>query len=150
MLNEIYRKIQNEKSQSINLLKDIVNIESFSGSKSNVDKLSKFLSDKCKILGGKNKFFPQKDFGDNFTSDFYSGDETVVILCHMDTVWPIGTLQERPFTIEGNIAKGPGVFDMKVGITITLEAIRILNELGFTPKTNIKLLFNGIIIPTSN
>ena len=143
MLNEIYKKVQNEKSQSINLLRDIVNIESFSGSKSNVDKLSKFLSDKCKILGGENKFFPQKDFGDNFTSDFYSGDETVVILCHMDTVWPIGTLQERPFTIEGNIAKGPGVFDMKVGITITLEAIRILNELGFTPKTNIKLLFNS-------
>ena len=143
MLNEIYRKIQNEKSQSINLLKDIVNIESFSGSKSNVDNLSKFLSEKCETLGGKNKFYPQKDFGDNFTSDFYSGDETVLILCHMDTVWPIGTLQERPFTIKGNIAKGPGVFDMKVGITITLEAIRILNELGFTPKTNIKLLFNS-------
>ena len=143
MLNEIYRKVQNEKSQSINLLKDIVNIESFSGSKSNVDNLSKFLSEKCETLGGENKFFPQKDFGDNFTSDFYSGDNTVLILCHMDTVWPIGTLQERPFTIEGNIAKGPGVFDMKVGIAITLEAIRILNELSFIPKTNIKLLFNS-------
>ena len=77
MLNEIYKKVQNEKSQSINLLRDIVNIESFSGSKSNVDNLSKFLSGKCETLGGKNLFFPQKDFGDNFTSDFYSGNETV-------------------------------------------------------------------------
>ena len=143
MLDEIYKKVQNEKSQSINLLKDIVNIESFSGSKPSVDNLSKFLSEKCQELGGKNKFFPQKDFGDNFTSDFYSGEDTVLILCHMDTVWPIGTLQERPFTIEGNIATGPGIFDMKVGITIALEAIRILNELGVTPKTNIKLLFNS-------
>ena len=98
MLDEIYKKVQNEKSQSINLLKDIVNIESFSGSKPSVDNLSKFLSEKCQELGGKNKFFPQKDFGDNFTSDFYSGEDTVLILCHMDTVWPIGTLQERPFT----------------------------------------------------
>ena len=47
MLDEIYKKVQNEKSQSINLLKDIVNIESFSGSKPSVDNLSKFLSEKC-------------------------------------------------------------------------------------------------------
>ena len=60
MLNEIYKKVQNEKSQSINLLRDIVNIESFSGSKSNVDNLSKFLSGKCETLGGRTKNNPLK------------------------------------------------------------------------------------------
>ena len=143
MNNEIYKKVQNEKSQSLKLLENIVNLESFSGSKKSVDQLSKYLSEVCTSLGGKNTFYPQEDLGDNFTSEFHSGEKTTLILCHMDTVWPIGTLKERPFTVKDNIATGPGIFDMKVGITIALEALRILSELNITPQNKIKILFNS-------
>jgi glutamate carboxypeptidase len=143
MNSKIYEKALNEKSQSLKLLENIVNFESFSGSKESVDKLSDYLSKICESLGGSNTFHKQESFGNNLTSEFYSGDKTTLILCHMDTVWPIGTLQQRPFTVEGNIAKGPGIFDMKVGISITLEAIRILNELGIKPQNKIKILFNS-------
>ena len=143
MNNEIYKKVQNEKSQSLKLLENIVNLESFSGSKKSVDQLSKYLSEVCTSLGGENTFYPQEDLGDNFTSEFHSGDKTTLILCHMDTVWPIGTLKERPFTVKDNIATGPGIFDMKVGITIALEALRILSELNITPQNKIKILFNS-------
>ena len=60
MLNEIYKKVQNEKSQSINLLRDIVNIESFSGSKSNVDTLANFYQKNVKPWGAKINFILKK------------------------------------------------------------------------------------------
>ena len=47
----------------------------------------------------------------------------LAILGHYDTVWPMGTLDRRPFRIDGNRATGPGVFDMKAGIILGLHAI---------------------------
>jgi glutamate carboxypeptidase len=46
------------------------------------------------------------------------------VLCHFDTVWPTGTLDEFPFTVEDGVARGPGVFDMKGGIVQCLWALR--------------------------
>jgi len=62
---------------------------------------------------------------------------TQLIVGHYDTVWPVGTLAERPFSVDGNIIRGPGVFDMKGGlvqIVLALKAIRHLDlELTKTP-----------------
>jgi glutamate carboxypeptidase len=52
------------------------------------------------------------------------GDRPVLLLCHFDTVWPPGTLDEFPFTVEDGVARGPGAFDMKAGIVQCVEAIR--------------------------
>src|SRR3954453_9814552 len=41
----------------------------------------------------------------------------VLVLGHLDTVWPLGTLDRWPFTVDGERATGPGVFDMKAGVT---------------------------------
>lgn len=46
-----------------------------------------------------------------------------LLLGHIDTVLPLGTLDDRPFTVEGDIATGPGVFDMKAGIVVMIEAL---------------------------
>lgn len=43
-----------------------------------------------------------------------------LLLGHLDTVWPAGTLAEMPFTLEDGVARGPGVFDMKAGIAVAL------------------------------
>lgn len=53
-----------------------------------------------------------------------------LLLGHYDTVWPLGTLQNMPFKVEGNVIKGPGVFDMKGGLTQIVFALNALNELG--------------------
>lgn len=50
----------------------------------------------------------------------------VLILMHADTVWPHGTLEQMPFRVEGERAYGPGTYDMKGGIVMTLEALRLL------------------------
>jgi glutamate carboxypeptidase len=56
--------------------------------------------------------------------------EGVLVLCHYDTVWPLGSVAERPFRIEDEFAHGPGVFDMRGGIVATLGSLELLGELG--------------------
>ena len=57
-----------------------------------------------------------------------------LILGHYDTVWPIGTIAERPFEVDGNIIRGPGVFDMKGGLVQLVIALRALRDLGLRPS----------------
>lgn len=55
-------------------------------------------------------------------------DPRVLVLGHFDTVWPVGTTAERPFSITDGIATGPGTFDMKGGIVQALAAIGLLAD----------------------
>jgi glutamate carboxypeptidase len=59
-----------------------------------------------------------------------AADEGVLVLCHYDTVLPAGTVATRPFRVEGEVAHGPGVLDMRGGIVATLAALELLGELG--------------------
>ncbi len=61
------------------------------------------------------------------------GKANQLLIGHYDTVWPIGTLAERPFRVNGNTMHGPGVFDMKGGLAQIVLALRILEELGLEP-----------------
>jgi len=53
-----------------------------------------------------------------------------LLIGHYDTVWPLGTANHRPFTVDENIARGPGVFDMKGGLVQIIFALKTINELG--------------------
>ena len=52
-----------------------------------------------------------------------------LLLGHYDTVWPLGTVASRPFTVDGNIIRGPGVFDMKGGLAQIVFALRTIRDL---------------------
>ena len=52
-----------------------------------------------------------------------------MIIGHYDTVWPLGTLKDMPFEVEGSRVRGPGVFDMKGGLVQLVFALRTLQEL---------------------
>jgi len=56
-----------------------------------------------------------------------------LLLGHMDTVWPLGTLREMPVEIDGDVFRGPGAFDMKGGLAIGVFALRALRETGVEP-----------------
>lgn len=57
-----------------------------------------------------------------------------LLLGHYDTVWPVGTTAHRPFTVDGNVVRGPGVLDMKGGLTQIVIALRTLRKLGLEPE----------------
>jgi glutamate carboxypeptidase len=65
----------------------------------------------------------------------------ILVMGHLDTVHPIGTLAKLPFRREGNKAWGPGILDMKGGDYLALEAIRQLARAGVATKLPITVLF---------
>ena len=58
---------------------------------------------------------------------------TQLIVGHYDTVWPVGTVTNRPFEVDGNIIRGPGVFDMKGGLVQLILAIKTIHSLDLEP-----------------
>jgi glutamate carboxypeptidase len=69
-----------------------------------------------------------------------SADKQLLVVGHLDTVWPIGTLALRPFRVEGGRAFGPGIFDMKAGVAIATFAMRAIKELGRTARRDVTVL----------
>jgi glutamate carboxypeptidase len=57
------------------------------------------------------------------------GIPRVALLCHFDTVWPVGTIERMPFRVDGGRAYGPGVFDMKASIIQSFHALAQLPDL---------------------
>ena len=54
--------------------------------------------------------------------------QPILVMTHIDTVWPLGTLQRKPFEVEGDVARGPGVYDMKASLAMMIQALTFLNE----------------------
>jgi glutamate carboxypeptidase len=66
-----------------------------------------------------------------------------LILGHYDTVWPLGTVTERPFRVDGNVLEGPGVFDMKGGLAQLVIALGALRDLGLQPTLTPVIFVNA-------
>ena len=58
--------------------------------------------------------------------DWPGQGEPVLVLAHYDTVWPLGTSAVMPFAVDGDIVRGPGVFDMKAGLVQAVWAVKSL------------------------
>ena len=68
--------------------------------------------------------------------------QPVLLLGHVDTVWPHGTLAKRPFRVDARRAFGPGIFDMKSGVALIVAAFRALHELGLAPRHPLKAVLS--------
>ncbi len=66
-----------------------------------------------------------------------------MIIGHYDTVWPVGTIEEMPFKIEGSVVRGPGVYDMKAGITQAVIALKTIRQLDLKPRVTPVVFFNS-------
>ncbi|WP_179862240.1 M20/M25/M40 family metallo-hydrolase [Longibacter salinarum] len=64
------------------------------------------------------------------------GGSVQLLLGHVDTVWSTGTLQHMPVVRQNGMLRGPGVFDMKAGLTSFVFALRTLRDLGLTPPAD--------------
>jgi glutamate carboxypeptidase len=80
--------------------------------------------------------------GDIKVYDYPGAGDPVLVLAHYDTVWPLGTLANWPFTVDGDRATGPGIFDMKSGLVHAVWALRALDAAGL-PRPAVRLVLNG-------
>jgi len=66
--------------------------------------------------------------------------QPLVIIGHTDTVHPRGSLEARPWRVEGNRIYGPGIFDMKANCALALEALRACEGIGAKPQRPVTIL----------
>jgi glutamate carboxypeptidase len=125
------------------LLKRLVETESPSTDKAAVDRVGAIVADEARRLGADVQIAPDKEAGDHVIARFsLSGanavseveatgtdiQKPILLLCHMDTVFPLGMLEKMPFREADGKLFGPGVLDMKAGIVISLAAIEALQK----------------------
>ncbi len=110
------------------LLKQLVETESPSHDKSAVDRVGALVREEALKYGADVKILKNTTTGDHVVARWGSGEGGILLLCHMDTVFPLGTLKSMPYREADGKIFGPGVLDMKAGIVISLAAMEeVLN-----------------------
>lgn len=136
---------QSRLNESLDTLRQLVEMESHSHDKPGIDALAEFLAAEFSSLGAEVEIFPDRARGNALKAHWRTdtGRKPLLLLGHLDTVWPRGTALMRPFRVEGGSAFGPGVFDMKSGILLSLLACRALNEEIVKPGSDVIFLFTA-------
>ena len=104
-------------------IRQLVEIESPSDNKPAVDQLGALLAGRFEKIGGHAKFLRVQDFGDHLQVDFAGSGKPILLLGHLDTVYPLGTLATMPCRVAEGRLWGPGALDMKSGIALVLHAL---------------------------
>ncbi len=136
------------QAEMLDTLKILVEYESPSTNKAYLDRLADCLAERFRAIGGEVTRLSNLKRGDHLQIDFGAEGradlpDPILILCHFDTVWPVRTLEMRPFRIEGEKAYGPGIYDMKGGIVIAEYALRALDALEVPRVRPVVLLLNA-------
>ena len=142
---EYFSLLQEEMLQ---FLGKVVHQESPSTDKKAVDKCSAFLIKEFKKIGTRITRFPQSHIGDLYLVEFLPQESAerkgqILILTHLDTIWPKGKIQEMPFHTKGNRVFGPGVLDMKAGLVMVLFSLKALKEKNVGTQKNIAVFINS-------
>jgi len=122
-----------KQAELVNLAQELVRAESPSDEKAAVDNCVTLAAVKAKDLGGRVRLHRQKQFGNLLEARFGPRSKTgaakrALLLGHLDTVWPLGTLAAMPCKIADGRLWGPGTLDMKVGVAMAFTAIEMLSE----------------------
>lgn len=144
MRERAFSFIDSNRENMLCLWETLVNMDSGSFQKEDVDKVAALLADKIVQLGGTAEIIEFPEAGNGLKASFGSpsAKAPICFLGHYDTVFPRGEVAKRPFKIEEGKAYGPGVLDMKAGVVIQIFAALALKEAGYTGR-QIKILLAG-------
>ncbi len=126
----------------IELTRELVCVESPSDDKGGVDACVGIAAAHAESLGGRVKWRRQRRFGNVLEVRFgpRSRKDRVLLLGHLDTVWPLGTLESMPWRVRDGRLWGPGVLDMKAGVAMAFTAIELLYEAHLLDREIVLLL----------
>ena len=130
---QLNREVTGHRSRMLAMIADLVRAESPTEDRPAVNRCVSLLESWIKAAGGQSKRSKQKAAGDLLigrVGPTRSQVKPLMLLGHLDTVWPLGTLNKMPFRVRGGRAWGPGVLDMKAGVVMALSALHILLKVG--------------------
>jgi glutamate carboxypeptidase len=126
----------------LDLTRRLVLAESPSDDRAAVDACADLAVTHIKSLGGRVRLHKQRNFGNVVEARFGPRPKAgkVLLLGHLDTVWPLGTLKSMPCKVSEGRLWGPGTLDMKAGVAMALTAVEMLTEAGLLQHEVVLLL----------
>ncbi|MBN1246131.1 MAG: M20 family metallopeptidase [Anaerolineae bacterium] len=136
-------------AEMIAALDALVSRESPSTDKAYLDTLAGYLKQRWEALGAQVELVPQPTRGNHLrialpgTTPAAASMPPALLLGHFDTVWPLGTIDRKPFEVVHGRATGPGVYDMKGGLVIAEFAWRAIQDLALPLPRPVVLVLNA-------
>ncbi|HEV3483721.1 MAG TPA: M20 family metallopeptidase [Candidatus Acidoferrales bacterium] len=147
MMRGLQRELRRRERDIVELLGRFVRCESPSHHKAAVDRLGGMVASEWRRRGAKVQVMHQKTRGNHVRAEIWMGGGRargqILIIGHLDTVYPLGTLAVMPFRVSGGRAWGPGTFDMKAGLAIALGAIDALRATKLRPRKRLVFFWNS-------
>lgn len=134
---------QRKQPLLVELTRKLVLAESPSSDKAAVDACIALAADRARALGGRVKMQRVRKSGNAMEARFgprRRGEKPVLVLGHLDTVWPLGTLKAMPWRVREGRLWGPGVLDMKAGVAMAFTAVELLSEAAMLEREVVLLL----------
>lgn len=146
-VRELLRFQRGRQAEMVRLLEKFVRCESPSFNKEAVDRMGEIVAAEWQRRGAQVRVLRQAKRGNHVRAEISPvtgrGEGQLMVLGHMDTVYPFGTLATMPFRISGGRAWGPGTFDMKSGIVLALFAADALWALKIIPRKRLVFFWNS-------
>ncbi len=136
--------LQERQPEFLDDLQAMVNIDCGTSNKTGVDAVGNLFRDRLRAAGFELTEFPLTEFGDCCLATLHgNGRARILLIGHLDTVYPDGTAAARPMQFKGRRILGPGVSDMKSGLLTGLYAVRALRHFGFNEFDRIDFFVNS-------
>jgi glutamate carboxypeptidase len=146
-MRDLLREARARESEMMRLLGRFVRCESPSGDKAAVDRFGAMVAKEWRRRGANVKILRQRLRGNHLRIEWPRAtgrsDGQILVLGHLDTVYPIGTIAKMPFRVRGGRAWGPGAFDMKGGMVLALGAVDALRAVGVRPRKRVVFLWTS-------
>ena len=143
---KIAQWLQSHEQEMLDFLEQVVNIESGSYYKEGVDRVCETFRAFFEAAGISTTVYPLDQHGNCLRADVPGEADSalphVLLLGHMDTVFPEGTLKDWPYEVREGVAYGPGVADMKAGLVMNAFVARAFHECGGNAAP-IRVFFTG-------
>ena len=142
-MTDLLGRIQADRESLLGTLENLVLLESPSSSKTLVDRLGRLVADRLEQSGFRAVVEPRSSVGDIIWGEWPAdpGRGRILVLCHLDTVHPAGSLDRNPWKREGVRLCGPGVYDMKASVAATLLLQQYLQSGIIHPGKSIRFLY---------
>jgi glutamate carboxypeptidase len=144
-MSSLLAHFTNRQSAILELTRHLVERETTSRDEARLNEIASFVAGLFQELHTTVELFPQTGYGTHLRVRCGFGnpsaEKQVLVIGHLDTVWPVGTLQRMPFrfTEDGKL-HGPGVFDMKSGVACLVEAVRTIKAQGLETRRPLTIL----------
>lgn len=143
----LQEKINQYQPTMLDVLEQLVNHETPSTDKPALDSYAQKMAARFENLGAETTLYSDPTNGAQLKATLPSpmtgSEKPALLLCHYDTVWPLGTIDRQPFRIEADKACGPGVYDMKASHLVAEFALRGIIDLGLQLPRPVVVLFTS-------